>query len=88
MTADDYLCQAAEIERPAGWTRRRGSRIRMVVERALDEGKTEEEARAIAMSATGIWLLAWLGKAVLSQLVGWVIRKILFGRATGAIRND
>jgi hypothetical protein len=88
LNADEYLCRAAEIERPVGWTRRRGTRIRRAVESALDEGRTDEETQAIAMSAVGMWLLAWLGRAVLSELVRWVIRKIRLGRASGAIRND
>ena len=84
LDTDEYLCRAAEIERPAGWTRRRGARIRVAVEKALDEGRSDDEARAIAMSAVGMWVLAWLGRAVLSALVEWVIEKIRFGRATGA----
>ena len=88
LGTDEYLCRAAEIERPAGLTRRRGARIRIAVEKALHEGRSDDEACAMAMSAVGMWVLAWLGRAVLSALVGWVIEKIRLGRATGALRND
>ena len=88
LDTDEYLCRAAELERPAGWTRQRGARIRIAVEKALDEGRSDDEARALAMSSVGMWVLAWLGRAVLSALVGWVIEKIRLGRATGALRTD
>ena len=88
LSTDEYLCRIAAIERPTGWTRRRGTRIRIAVEKALDEGTSDDEVREIATNAVGMWLLAWLGRAVLSALVEWVIGKIRLGRATGAIRND
>lgn len=87
LTADQYLCQAAEIERPAGWNRRRGARLCTAIRRSLDEGKTPEETHEIAMkSATG-FVFAWILKTVLSNLIWWAIQKLMAGRATGAFRD-
>ncbi len=88
LTAEEYVCRAAEIERPAGWNRRRGGRICASVRESLDNGLTEDEAHEIAMQSVSGFLFVLLGRAVLSALVRWVIGKILAGRATGAIRGD
>jgi len=87
LTADEYLCRAAEIEHPAGWNRRRGARLRAAVDQALANGKTPAEAHEIAMGSVGGFVLLWVGKTVVSLLIQWVIRKLMAGRAAGAIRD-
>lgn len=88
LTADEFVFRAAEIERPAGYTRRRGSRICASVTESLNNGLTPDEAHEIAMKSVTGFLFLLLGRAVLSALVSWVINKIMAGRATGAIRGD
>ena len=87
LTALDYLCQQAEIERPKGFTRRRGARISAAVSESLDNGLTAEETHEIAMRSVSGFLFVLLGRAVLSALVSWIISRIMAGRAMGAIKD-